>query len=530
MKNILYLIVLIGTGLMVNSCTDDFDEINTSPISLTADKLGPSSLGLVAAGSFYRSSYLDRGAFQTTKSLFADLYANYFATTAPNFDSDRHFMVGGWLNGAWSTFTNNHFVQVKLWQDFAEEAGLDLEAAMAKVWKVYSWQRATDFWGPLPYASFGNGESSVPFSPQDEIYKDFVKTLDEALTVLNANAGGMSAVLGSNDKMYGGDVDKWIKFANTVKLRVAMRMRYVEPGLAQSTAESAVAGGVIEAAEDNGFVESSTNWPNPYNTISQWGEYRMSADMESILKGYKDPRAYTWFADAAIPDPTDDIDGITFGIEGMRNGQTKVDKQETDVLNFNQKASDHAPAYTLAGDKGPDMEVIRAAEAYFLRAEGALVGWNMGGGTPQEYYELGIAASFEERGVATTDLAGNDYISSPAVPASYDGTTPPVSTVPIAYDAGADTERQLEQIITQKWIALFPDSFEAWAERRRTGYPTLYPRLNSDNPDVPVDAVPRRVPYVAQMYSTNTEAVNAAVSNLLGGPDNAATKLWWDKK
>ncbi len=115
------------------------------------------------------------------------------------------------------------------------------------------------------------------------------------------------------------------------------------------------------------------------------------------------------------------------------------------------------------------------------------------------------------------------------MPASYDGSTPPVSTVPIAYDGGADTERQLEQIITQKWIALFPDSFEAWAERRRTGYPILYPRLNSDNSDLPVNVIPRRVPYVAQMYITNTEAVESAVANLLGGPDNGVTKLWWDK-
>jgi hypothetical protein len=102
--------------------------------------------------------------------------------------------------------------------------------------------------------------------------------------------------------------------------------------------------------------------------------------------------------------------------------------------------------------------------------------------------------------------------------------------VPIAFDGAGNKERQLEQIITQKWIALFPaDSEEAWAERRRTGYPKLYDRLESDNPDIPVNMIPRRLPFVAVEYNTNRKAVEDAIV-MLGGPDNGVTKLWWDKK
>ena len=108
----------------------------------------------------------------------------------------------------------------------------------------------------------------------------------------------------------------------------------------------------------------------------------------------------------------------------------------------------------------------------------------------------------EEYGLDGTDLAGNDYVSSTNVPANMDASTPPVSTVPVAYDAGGSTERQLEQIITQKWIALYPNSWECWAERRRTGYPTLYPRLNTDDPAIPVTSIPRRVPYTSAEYDT----------------------------
>ena len=100
----------------------------------------------------------------------------------------------------------------------------------------------------------------------------------------------------------------------------------------------------------------------------------------------------------------------------------------------------------------------------------------------------------------------------------------------MVYDAVGSAERQLEQIITQKWIALYPDSREAWAEKRRTGYPTFYNRLNSDNAKISVDQVPRRVTFTADEFTTNAEAVQEAIDNKLGGPDDGTTRLWWDKK
>ena len=153
----------------------------------------------------------------------------------------------------------------------------------------------------------------------------------------------------------------------------------------------------------------------------------------------------------------------------------------------------------------------------------------MGGGSAQSFYEDGIRLSFEEYGRAATDLSGNDYVTSANTPANLDASTPPVSTVPVAYDGAGSEERQLEQIITQKWIALYPNSWEAWAERRRTGYPTLYPRLNTDDPAIPVDDIPSRVPYTSTEYDNNPDGLQTGLS-ALGGPDNGATKLWWDKK
>lgn len=526
-KSILY-IAAFATILLVNSCTDDFTELNTDPKNLTVDQLSQSEFGGVVKAALYSPIFLPasgNGAFQLTQSLFSDIYAGYFATTAPNFDSDRFTLVGSWLNGAFNYFYGTAAPQIQYAEEFAAENGYELENAMMKVWRVWSYHQVTDFWGPIPYSEFGNRERSVPYDAQEAIYNDFFTTLDEAVAVLKSNAGGTS-FLGANDVVYGGNVDQWLIFANTLRLRLAIRVKYVDPALGQSEAEKAIADGVLEVNDDNPIIETTADFTNKYNTITQWGEFRLSADMESILKGYQDPRVAYYAAPAAEPDPSDDPAGISFPYEGMRNGQSKVDKQGID---FNSIASDMAAAYTENGAAGPNVIIMKAAEAYFLKAEGTLSGWNMGGGTAQEFYEMGIAASHDEYGLDGNDLAGASYVASTNTPASFDGSAPAASTVPVAYNSAGSMEQQLEQIITQKWIALYPDSREAWAEKRRTGYPTTYARLFSDS-NIPVTTVPRRVTYVDGEFTTNAEAVNAAIDNLLGGPDNGSTKLWWDAK
>lgn len=527
LKKIIASLVLITISV---SCTEDFTELNTDPKNFTEDAVTSSEYPLFVKRALYTPNYMPydqaRGAFQLGHSLFADVYSNYFATTAPNFNSDQFELVGGWLNGAYRYFYQRAAPNIKFAEDAAENLGFTVENAMMKVWRVYAYHRVTDYWGPIPYSEFGNLEKEVPYDSQEEIYKDFFVSLEEAVTVLKANSGATS-FLGSNDVIYNGDVDSWLKFANTLRLRLAMRVRYADPELAKTNAEKAVLDGVMTVNDDNAEISTDLNFTNSYTTITQWGEFRMSADMESILKGYQDPRVASFYAPAEIPDPNDDPEGLDFPYEGLQNGQTAEIKATTD---FNKLASNMADPYTLGGDPGPSWVVIAAAEAYFLRAEGALLGWSMDG-TAQELYNEGIVTNHIQLGYDGTNLSGDDYLSSPLTPSSFNGgTTPPVSTVPVAFNSGGSLEDKLEQIITQKWIALWPDSEEAYAERRRTGYPTLYNRVNSINPDIPVDEIPRRMTYTATEYADNPEAVQEAVSNLLEGPDTGTTKLWWDKK
>jgi len=526
--NILAIVLLLFFG----SCTDDFTELNTDPKNFTEAAVTQSEYPLFVKSALYTPNYTPfqgisdgRGAFQLGHSLFPDIYANYFATTAANFDSDQFILVGSWLNGAYTWFYNQSAPNIKIAEDTAEELGFTIENAMMKVWRVYAYQRITDLWGPIPYSNFGNLENVVLYDSQEDIYNDFFTTLDEAVTVLKANTG-QTSFLGSNDVIYDGDVDSWLKFANSLRLRIALRVKYVDAAKSKTEAEKAVSDGIIEDNSFNAQISTSTNFRNHYTTITQWGEFRMSADMESILKGYQDPRISSYFAPAAEPDPSDDPAGLLFDYEGIRNGQLKADKQG---IAFNNLASDMAAAFTTADSPGPNVSIMDASEVFFLRAEGALEGWSMGG-TAEELYNQGIVASHTLLGYDGNDLSGNDYISSNNLPASFDGTTPPASTVPVVYNSGGTAEEQLEQIITQKWIALYPNSEEAYAERRRTGYPKLYNRLNSLNAKISVDQLPRRMTYVSSEYSTNEEAVTEAISSLLGGPDDGTTKLWWDAK
>lgn len=504
------------------SCDDDFQEINTNPLQLSTEKLAESDvlLGQAFAQATYTSNMGLHWRFQISQSLFSDLWAGYYATTYVGFDSDRFTQVGRWADLAWGSFYGIAAPQIKLVEDLTAESGNTVGNAMAKIVKVNGYSRMTDYWGPVPYSEFGNEELTVPFDTQESMYTSFFAELDAASSALAA--GGSS--FGGSDLIYGGDASKWRKLAESLRLRLAMRVRFANPSLSKSEAEKAFnSGALITSNADNAYVSVGSDNRNPLETITDWGEFRMSATMEGILKGYNDPRMAVYFDPAAEGDQ--DGDGIPY--EGLQNGQTKV------ALGVSQNpiTSDVNVYYrdVAQGGANPPLELMQAAEVHLLLAEAALAGYNVGG-TAQQYYESGITMSMQERTSASAeDIAA--YIASSNTPVSFDGgSTPASSDIPVAFD-NSSTERGLEQIITQKWLALFPNGWEAWAEARRTGYPKQLPRVQSDNPDVPVDKIPARMVYTASEFTTNSEGVNGAISSPeIGGQDKNNTKLWWDKK
>lgn len=518
--------LLLGLLMVVAvSCDDHFDEVNSPSDRLTSDALDAASIGQAFAQAQYRGMWGSPGPFQLGHSLFSDIYAQYFQTTHESFDSDMYVEVGRWINGAYSDLYANSLPQLKFVEDFTQENGHEIENAMAKVWKVQMYHRITDYWGPIIYSEFGNGETSVNYDSQEDVYNNFFQILDEAIAVFEANPGVSEGLFNNHDLLFNGNVDQWLRYANSLKLRLAMRISYVDPTKAQAEAEEAVSSGVITDNADNAMIQTTGNNLNPYTIITQWGEFRMSATMESVLQGYDDPRAEEYFTPAEE----------TGEVHGMRNGVPVTQKTRS---GNNPKGSDVGQRWLPLSKGGDnyDMVVLRAPEVYFLRAEGAIRGWNMGG-TALTLYNEGIRKSMQEyTDAADADI--NAYIASTNTPAAVTSKINPgdpmwdrgpMSDIPIAFDVAGGFERQLEQIITQKWLALYPDSPEAWAERRRTGYPVGYALITSQNDDLERTELFRRMTFVDTERSDNQAATTAA-EDLLNGEDSNATRVWWDAK
>lgn len=503
--------LLLGSVMMALSCTSDYDEINTDKNSIS--DVGPAELPFLFSRAQSQAT-LPFWFYQVGQNLFADQYAQYFANVTTYFPSDRYVMRHDWAQWIWTPTYSTVVTQLKTLQ--TEYDAASAEHALADIWWVWTFHRITDYFGPIPYFKAGEPATGVPYDAQDKIYDDFFKKLDTAVDILKTKTSEQP--YGQFDLIYGGNVDKWIKFANTLRLRLALRISNVDPARAKTEAEAAYADGVmLSSPGDDALIKKSTKGgdTNGLAVMSDWNEFRMSASMESVLKGYEDPRLPVYFLPAVA----------TGTYEGLRNGLTATQLGES--VNKANATSHVGTKWTSSGTETPQ-NIISAAEAFFLRAEGALNGWNMGG-TAKSLYEAGIENSLKQWGV--TDAAAiSNYINStntPVAPADY-LNSPAMSDVPVKFDE-ANEDVQREQIATQKWLALFPDGIEAWADFRRSRELNLYPVANSDNADLPdptADVI-RRITFLTVEQQTNKAEVEKAVS-LLNGPDKITTPLWWD--
>jgi hypothetical protein len=515
--------LLVGACFMLASCTKKFDEINTDRNSIAT--VGSSELPFLFAKA-EGTAIPNIWSYQVAQNLFADQYAQYFASTATYFPSDRYVIRMDWVGAAFNPIYTDMMPQLQTILATADPASP--EAALANVVWVLGFHRVTDYWGPIPYFSAGQPGTSVPYDPQDKIYDDFFKRLTAAAAVLKANA--TAKPYGAFDIIYGGSVDKWLKFTNTLRLRLAMRISDVDPERAKTEAEAAVADGVMTTSpDDDALLQRSLKGDdnNGLSIMSDWNEFRMSASMESVLKGYTDPRMPIFFLPAAK----------TGTYEGLRNGLTST--EQTEDVNL-PEANSHVGARWASPSYGGDasylttpQNVMATAEAYFLRAEGALKGWNMGG-TAKELYEAGITNSFKQWGIADAATIQN-YINSDKMPIAPNDflNSPPLTNLPVKFSS--DPEVQKAQIALQKWLAIFPDGAEAWADYRRnsswhTDILHLYPVAHSDNSDItnPKAQWIRRIPFLESERLNNGAEVTKAEA-LLNGPDKISTPLWWDK-
>ncbi len=385
---------------------------------------------------------------------------------------------------------------------YTQEDGLEYHWAL--IIRAKALLHLTDLYGPFPVGLSGSEKSS--YDAQGDIYKALLKDLDKATDFLRlANDDNKKSFHATTDKIYGGNINKWIKFANSLKLRMAIRMRFVEPELAKTVAEKAVREGVIESNEDNAY--RVYNPLGLYKTSVEWGDSRMCADIDAYMSGYNDPRLAKYFKNAKQISSR--------AIIGCLAGSEITDNETAKKL--------YSAANIQANGKGV---WLTAAEMYFCRAEGALEGWEMNGNA-ENLYNQGIKTSFEQWGA----IGAEEYIqNSTDRPMAYvdatggfGSTQPAPSEITIKW---AEDGSQLERIITQKWIALFPLGQEAWCELRRTGFPKVFDIQTSKNGSSL--KVPNRIPFDVNERTNNAEAYKDALQKL-GGLDNYDTKMWWQR-
>lgn len=519
----------VAMAAVLTGCTKNFDSLNMPQNLVTASSINSSTLGPSFSDAEYYGFIGNTGGWELMHELHASIYSQIFTTTSAGFTTDEFEENASWVDAGWTSFYSNPAVMINFVKNYTAAHNMAPENAVAKIWEVPIFERMTDFFGPIIFSQFGNGQTSVSYDSQESVYKSFFSILDSAVTVLQQNTSAKP--FGNSDLVYSGNVGRWIAFANSLRLRLAMRIVYADATLAQQEAEKAVAAGTIADNTGNALLSTTAN---NLDYLTQWtyiNPFCMSATDQSILEGFQDPRLTAFWAQGG------GRTGGNMGYNGLRNGLTSA--QRTSAIRSGAAGNSFVAKQWLPladGGSNPYVPVMTAAEVCFLKAEGALRGWNMGG-TAESFYNQGITYSMEYWSPSTSPAAINAYIASTNTPSAVpDGivaasfNTPPESNITVAYESGASFETQLEQIITQKWIDLFLSPWEAWAERRRTGYPRGYAIISSLNPSIPVTSIIRRMVYPPSEYSNNSTAVNAAVSGLLNGPDNTMTRVWWDQK
>ena len=422
-------------------------------------------------------------------------------------------------------------------------------------------QEVADISGPFPYINYKENRQDYPFvyNPLDTIYATIVNNIDTVVACLQNfpnrplwYQNKIDELLNQYDKVSpetGDKIEHWIRFANTLKLRMAMNVVKVEPDLAKKWAEQAVQSGIIESSAQQFLLSPQVlGFSHPLIEISNsWNDTRLNASFETILKAYNHPLLGFMFTKNSDPiinkDNPSKIYPAESGYVGLRSGIRMLSGQAYNV-NFRT-------AYSRISDAILEMPLylIKLSDVQFLRAEGALRGWNMGG-SAENFYNLAIENAYDDTELKIFDenwepVYFDQTIYRPALaeymktetardieyvdPYSDEYTIKSKTKVGVKWNNTDDNETKLEKIITQKYIAGFPNSFIAWGDLRRTGYPKIFPVVYDDGDgSIPAGEIIRRIPFSGTTQEATRNDITNTGLKALGGDDKQGTRLWWD--
>ncbi|MCU0353785.1 MAG: SusD/RagB family nutrient-binding outer membrane lipoprotein [Cytophagales bacterium] len=358
------------------------------------------------------------------------------------------------------------------------------QIAVARILKAWTFQNLTDIWGDVPYSDAlkGDGNYLPKYDTQEAIYADLIKELDEATAQIDESAGSIQG-----DIIYEGDMAQWKRFAQSLKLRLGMRMSKVDAVKARQTVAAALGKDLLASNEDNALYKYLTAAPNnnPWQQQYDFGapEFALTTTMVSKLTTLKDPRLEIYGNPA---ENSGKFVGMPFGVGN-------------DIAGSFGASNVSLPGDVVREATSPAI-LMTYAEVLFLKAEAAARGWVPGDAAA--LYKDAIRASMEYWGVSATDAEA--YLAQPAV----------------AFNA-ANFARSIGE---QKWLALYMQGTETWSEWRRLGYPELQPAPAA----VQNRPIPRRRGYPQSELSLNQANYEAALTRQ--GPDLMDTRVWWDKK
>ena len=467
----------VATSLVAaQSCSkiDEFGDINTNPNRATEPV--PSALLTNVLSNLGNNLGWDQGGINTVAGLYAQYFSETQYTEASRYAKPT-FNVDGYYTGALADlqtiiiYNTDAATSTK-----ANQYGTNAnQIAIARILKAQYFKFLTDAFGDIPYfTALKANNGSNTYDKQQDIYPDIIKELKEASAQLNTSA----PIAVQGDILFGGNISKWKKYANSLRALAALNLAKVNPTMGASEFNAAITAGVIESNSDNAtIVYPGGKFPQPfynYYNITQRKDYAVSKSFTDRTSS--DPRR-TQFGSSQV--------GFPYGL--TRDQAVAFATANTNYANVLSPANRQATS---------PLTIIGAANMWLARAEAAQRGWTTE--NKVTVYGTGVQRSMEQWGVYNAI----DY-------AAYIASNPPTDLAAIA---------------TQEWISWYPNGMEGWNTWRRTGSPTLAPA-----PGMPT--IPRRFPYGPNEYNLNLANVKAAGDRyaVAGVSDSQFARIWWDQ-
>lgn len=480
-KYILKLTVLTFLAIFgFSNCTDKFAEINSDP---DRAKDAPATNVLAFSLRYYASTSFDVWADMSEPSTYAGYLAKIQYIDESRYEYRPGTVENNWYYG-YTVLNNINEIKKKATADKANNL-----MGVAKVLEAMVVQGMTDRWRDLPYSDaikLSNGILLPKYDKQEDIYPALIKLLGEAADLL---ASGATDNLGAGDILYGGNIVKWQKLANSLRLRLALRISGVSQALAKSTVETVLGNSAKYPVMTSNSDNAMFIWPGVSPYEEPWysdskgrDDHCVSDVLVNALKNLADPRLKTY----AVPATSDgQYRGFTIGATAQPNLATV----SRIGLRFRKDKAGFSP-------------FMRYAEVMFHIAEASKLGWNTKT-TTKDAYEAGVRASMLENGIADTDIT--TYLTA----------------------SGTAFNDTYSQIYMQEWIALFKQGMEGWSLYRRTGVPTTHyvaPGTKYTGHNSP----PFRYPYPQNELTLNGANIKAFAAEVKD--DFWGKKMWFDQR